>query len=62
MDTRTTTIPAAFSKEGDQEFQRFLILMDRLQTEMMRMEMAMTDVKIGYAMLTQTLKEYASQK
>ena len=62
MDTRTTTIPAAFSKEGDQEFQRFLILMDRAQTEMMRLDMALTDLKIGYAMLTQTLKEYASKK
>ncbi len=62
MDTRTTTIPAAFSKEGDQEFQRFLILMDRLQTEMMRMEMAMTDVKLGYLSLGRILKEDALQK
>ena len=62
MDTRTTTIPAGFSKEGDQEFQRFLILMDRAQTEMMRLEMALTDLKIGYAILTRTLQEYASKK
>ncbi len=62
MSTNIPTIPAAFSKEADLEFQRFLILMDHLQTEMMRMEMAMTDLKLGYAMLTQTLKEYASKK
>jgi len=61
MDTRTTTIPAAFSKEGDLEFQRFLILMDRTQAEMMRLDMALTDLKIGYAVLTQTLKEYVSK-
>ena len=62
MDTRTTTIPAAFSKEADQEFQRFLTLMDRTQTEMMRLDMALTDLKLGYLSLGRVLKEDALQK
>ena len=47
MDNSILTIPAAFSKEADQEFQRFLILVDRFQMEMSRLEMAMIDLKIG---------------
>ncbi len=47
MDNSILTIPAAFSKEADHEYQRFLILMDRFQMEMSRLEMAMIDLKIG---------------
>lgn len=62
MDTSIPTIPAAFSKEADLEYQRFLMLIDRFQMEMSRMEMALTDLKIGYACLTRTLREDAYQK
>ncbi len=47
MDNSILTIPAAFSKEADHEYQRFLILVDRFQMEMSRLEMAMIDLKIG---------------
>ena len=62
MSTNIPIIPAAFSKEADQEFQRFLILMDRTQTEMMRLDMALTDLKLGYLSLGRVLKEDALQK
>ncbi|MBP9692899.1 MAG: hypothetical protein KBD90_06200 [Alphaproteobacteria bacterium] len=62
MSTNIPIIPAAFSKEADQEFQRFLILMDRAQTEMMRLEMALTDLKMGYLTLTRTFREDGLQK
>ena len=43
MDTSSPTIHVAFSKEIDEEFQNFLIRLNRVEAEMWRLEMAMTD-------------------
>lgn len=58
-DTSTTTTP--FLKGLDPEFHRFLELVDRLESEMVRMEVALAALKIGYYALTLGLKRIVSQ-
>lgn len=52
MTEETHTTPAPFLKELDPEFQRFLELVDRLESEIVRMQVAVADLKIGYYTLT----------
>ena len=48
MTKETHTISAPFLKEFDPEFQRFLELVYRLESEIVRMQVAGADLKIGY--------------
>ena len=52
MANNTSTIPAPFSKEVDQEFQKLLVLFDRIKGEMWRLETTIAELKIGYYRLT----------
>ncbi len=58
-ETNTTTAP--FLKELDPEFQRFLRLVDRLESEMLRLQVAMADLKVGYYALTDDIKKTVSK-
>jgi hypothetical protein len=61
MTKETSTTPAPFLKELDPEFQRFLRLVDRLESEMVRMDVAVADLKVGYYALVSGLKETVSK-
>ncbi|MBP9692484.1 MAG: hypothetical protein KBD90_04035 [Alphaproteobacteria bacterium] len=61
MTKETHTISAPFLKEFDPEFQRFLELVDRLESEIVRMQVAVADLKIGYYGLTRCLKTTVSK-
>jgi hypothetical protein len=61
MTKETNTITAPFLKELDPEFQRFLRLVDRLESEMVRLQVAMADLKIGYYTLTSDIKKTVSK-
>ncbi len=58
-ETNTTTSP--FLKELDPEFQRFLRLVDRLESEMLRLQVAVADLKVGYYALTDDIKKTVSK-
>ncbi len=58
-ETNTTTAP--FLKELDPEFQRFLRLVDRLESEMLRLQVAVADLKVGYYALTDDIKKTVSK-
>ncbi len=60
MTKESNTTPAPFLKELDPEFQRFLELVDRLESEMVRMEVALAALKIGYYAMTPGLKRIVS--
>ena len=61
MTKDTSTITAPFLKELDPEFQRFLRLVDRLESEMVRLQVAMADLKVGYYALTNDIKKTVSK-
>jgi len=61
MAKETSTTPAPFLKELDPEFQRFLRLVDRLESEMVRMDVAVADLKVGYYALVSGLKKTVSK-
>jgi len=61
MTKDTSTISAPFLKGLDPEFQRFLELVDRFESEMMRLEVAIAALKIGYYARTPGLKRIVSQ-
>ncbi len=58
-ETNTTTVP--FLKEFDPEFQRFLELVDRLESEVLRLEVTIAALKVGYYGLTHALKQTVSK-
>ena len=58
-ECNTTTAP--FLKELDPEFQRFLRLVDRLESEMVRMDVAVADLRVGYYALVSGLKTTVSK-
>ena len=58
-ETNTTTVP--FRKELDPEIQRFLEIVDWFESEMMRLEVAIAALKIGYYAMTPGLKKIVSQ-
>ena len=49
-ESNTTTTP--FLKELDPEFQRFLRLVDRLESDMARLQVTVADLKVGYYSVT----------
>ena len=53
-DTNTTTAP--FRKERALEFQKLLELVEQLDSQMVRLEVNVAALKIGYYALTQGLK------
>jgi hypothetical protein len=55
------TTPAPFLKELDPEFHRFLRLVGRLESEMVRMDVAGADLKVGYYALVSGLKKTVSK-
>ena len=57
-ETNTTTAP--FLKEFDPDFQRFLELVDQLESEMLRLEVTIAALKVGYYALTKCLKNTVS--
>jgi hypothetical protein len=61
MTKETSTTPAPFLKELDPAFQRFLRLVDRLESEMVRMDVAVADLKVGYYALVSGLKTTVSK-
>ncbi len=61
MTEETNTISAPFLKEFDPEFQRFLELVDRLESEIVRVQVAVADLKVGYYALTHCLKTTVSK-
>ncbi len=61
MTKESNTTPAPFLKELDPEFHRFLRLVDRLESEMVRMDVAVVDLKIGYYALVSGLKTTVSK-
>jgi len=61
MTKETSTTPAPFLKELDPEFHRFLRLVDRLESEMVRMDVAVADLKVGYYALVSGLKTTVSK-
>ena len=61
MTKETNTTPTPFLKGLDPEFQRFLELVDRFESEMMRLEVAIAALKIGYYAMTPGLKKIVSQ-
>ena len=60
MTKETHTTHAPFLKELDPEFQRFLRLVDRLESEMVRMDVAVADLRVGYYALVNGLKTTVS--
>ena len=58
-ETNTTTVP--FRKELDPEIQRFLEIVDWFESEMMRLEVAIAALKIGYYAMTPGRKKIVSQ-
>jgi hypothetical protein len=61
MTEEIHTISAPFLKEFDPESQRFLELVDRLESEIVRMQVAVADLKVGYYALTRCLKTTVSK-
>ena len=61
MTKETSTTTAPFLKELDPEFHRFLRLVDRLESEMVRMDVAVADLKVGYYALVSGLKTTVSK-
>jgi hypothetical protein len=61
MTKEISTTPAPFLKELDPEFHRFLRLVDRLESEMVRLQVAMDDLKVGYYTLTSDIKKAVSK-
>ncbi|MBP9692113.1 MAG: hypothetical protein KBD90_02140 [Alphaproteobacteria bacterium] len=57
MTKETHTTHAPFLKELDPEFQRFLRLVDRLESEMVRMDVAVADLRVGTMHLSTVLKQ-----
>lgn len=62
MAKKTSTISAIFSKEADSEDQDFLMLLDRIEKEIWRLETTVADLKIGYYQLTQVFSIRGSKK
>ena len=61
MDKDTSTISAPFLKEFDPDFQRFLEIVDQLESEMLRLEVTIAALKVGYYALTNGLKNTVSK-
>ena len=62
MDKDTSTISAPFLKEFDPDFQRFLEIVDQLESEMLRLEVTIAALKVGYYALTKCLKKTVSKE
>ena len=61
MTEDTSTISAPFLKEFDPDFQRFLEIVDQLESEMLRLEVTIAALKVGYYALTKCLKKIVSK-
>ena len=61
MTKDTSTISAPFLKEFDPDFQRFLEIVDQLESEMLRLEVTIAALKVGYYALTKCLKKTVSK-
>jgi hypothetical protein len=62
MAKKTSTISAVFSKEADSEDQDFLMLLDRIEKGIWRIETTVADLKISYYQLAQASSIRVSKK
>jgi predicted metalloprotease with PDZ domain len=61
-ESETSTISAVFSKEADSEDQDFLMLLDRIEKGIWRIETTVADLKISYYQLAQASSIRVSKK